>query len=396
MGLPVLHGLGALTAAGLSFGCDTGKAQQTARVPAYIEYLPGDPPHRYFLAAFPWDEGAEFVTHTWNPFALIFVFEWLTAAFALRPLKRVLAEPDALAQACVAWLFAGVGVFLGWTFTNSGGVCVAQLCTVLVSFLATGVVCVWDGLVVAPSNKYAAVPDPPDKEEEKFADEHGRLWRIPARIGGSADVGKKLGTSAYNYTEEISGVAWRYAEYCITAPLLFLAVVCLMVTDGPAWVFLTGYWLLIVCNALGIALHISFIFAVPLQPGEAGGLLPVITGVFFAGPWCALPCCFPSFSLCLTKKNWAGGAPRSTSPTCCWARGPACSCRWGAWCTSRGTSCSTRACPPWCSSSSGTSCSRTAPSGSSPRSCTRPGWAGRPCRSCSTSSTSSPSSRCPS
>lgn len=35
--------------------------------------------------------------------------------------------------------------------------------------------------------------------------------------------------------EQVWGVFFRYVEYCITAPLLFLAVVCLLVVDAPAW-----------------------------------------------------------------------------------------------------------------------------------------------------------------
>lgn len=319
LSLPVLHGLGALTAAGLSFGCDTGKAHQTARVPALIGNASST--HPQFLAAFPWDEGAEFVTHTWNPFALIIVFEWLTAAFALRPLRNVVKVPALLTQLCLAWLFAGVAVFLGWTFSNSGGICVAQLCTVLVSFLATAAVCVWDGLV---DTGYQPLPTPASGEQ--YADEHGRLWMIPQRING--DTALVIIKPTNDTSEAEAGVVWRYAEYCITAPLLFLAVACIMVTDGPAWLFLTGYWLLIVCNAIGIALHVSFCYARPLLPAEGGGLLPLITGLFFAGPWCALTLLFIVWFPTETMRM-AGAAPRSTSPTCCWARGPACSCRSG-------------------------------------------------------------------
>lgn len=35
--------------------------------------------------------------------------------------------------------------------------------------------------------------------------------------------------------DTLEGVIFRYVEYCITAPLLFLAVVCLLVVDAPAW-----------------------------------------------------------------------------------------------------------------------------------------------------------------
>ena len=50
-------------------------------------------------------------------------------------------------------------------------------------------------------------------------------------------------------------VFFRYIEYCITAPLLFLAVMCLLTVDAPAWLFLFGYWLIQACNVLGIAYH---------------------------------------------------------------------------------------------------------------------------------------------
>lgn len=35
--------------------------------------------------------------------------------------------------------------------------------------------------------------------------------------------------------EQVFGMFFRYAEYCVTAPLLFIAVVCLLVADAPAW-----------------------------------------------------------------------------------------------------------------------------------------------------------------
>lgn len=50
-------------------------------------------------------------------------------------------------------------------------------------------------------------------------------------------------------------VAYRYAEYCITAPLLFIAVTALLTVDAPAWLYFTGYWLIQACNAIGLAYH---------------------------------------------------------------------------------------------------------------------------------------------
>lgn len=37
------------------------------------------------------------------------------------------------------------------------------------------------------------------------------------------------------FKKAIHMVGFRYLEYCITAPLLFLAVMCLLTVDAPAW-----------------------------------------------------------------------------------------------------------------------------------------------------------------
>jgi hypothetical protein len=71
-------------------------------------------------------------------------------------------------------------------------------------------------------------------------------------------------------------ISFRYIEYCITAPLLFLAVMCLLTVDAPAWLFLAGYWMIQACNAIGIAFHYSICFEIwyaqeePKTPGGEG------------------------------------------------------------------------------------------------------------------------------
>jgi hypothetical protein len=35
--------------------------------------------------------------------------------------------------------------------------------------------------------------------------------------------------------DQFDGILNRYAEYCVTAPLLFIAVTCLLITDAPSW-----------------------------------------------------------------------------------------------------------------------------------------------------------------
>jgi hypothetical protein len=306
--LPILHAFGALLAMGLSFGCDTGQAQQTARRPLALALPPGLSSTTSFMAAYPWDEGAEFETHTWNPFALIFVFEWLTAGFALRPLKYYVGDKAFVLRLWLGWLALGMVVFTAWTFSNTGGVCPAMLATVSVSFVMSGVLGLyglfeWSG----DDQEYSlARLGEGDIEDDTYKDKNGRLWKVPRSV---CLLRKRRGTGGADFEEDRKawyeqkladeakreqeiqvyenwmGVILRYAEYCITAPLLFLAVVCLLVTDAPAWLFLTGYWLLVTCNAIGIALHVSFMAPMSVHTSEDGGLAPFALKLFFAGPW---------------------------------------------------------------------------------------------------------------
>ncbi len=294
--LPVLHAAGAFLALGLSFGCDTGQAVQTARSPYSLPVPPGISDTKSFMAAYPWDEGGEFQTHTWNPFALIFVFEWLTAGFALRPLQYWMDDKSWLLRIWIAWLVTGQAVFLAWIFNNSGGICPAMLATVSASFIMSGVVALyslrnWS----SDENKYYSMTRLTDEE---YRDREGSTWKVPPSVcmlrkrktvgtGGDGEDQESAAEQRQKIVlyENQTGVLLRYAEYCITAPLLFLAVVCLMVQEAPAWLFLTGYWLLITCNAIGIALHVSFIYPTSKSKEEDGGIAPFILRLFFAGPW---------------------------------------------------------------------------------------------------------------
>lgn len=309
--LPLLHAIGAILALSLSFACDTGRAKQSARVP-YRLPLPSSnfsfSADRAFLAAYPWDEGGEFVTHEWNPFALIFVFEWLTAGFALRPLmyyttsniRLLQVHPSPRACTCphadtphrpqvwVAWLAVGVAMFILWTILNSGGAHVAMLCTVLASFALSGVIGYLSLYEDTPGlNK----PMMAQKKKGDFQVLQGRVWWVPHSVAGLRYRGVAA-ESVDDYPqfdlelENLYGVILRYLEYCITAPLLFLAVVCLMVVDAPAWLFLTGYWLLVTCNAVGIAIHVSFWnHEKDSALKDSGGFPGFITRLFFANPW---------------------------------------------------------------------------------------------------------------
>jgi hypothetical protein len=290
--LPLLHAIGAILALSLSFACDTGRAVQTARIP-YRLPLPtinfSFSSDRAFLAAYPWDEDGEFITHQWNPFALIFVFEWLTAGFALRPLMYFMQSNGLLMQAWIGWLAAGVVLFLAWTFVNSEGYCVAMLCTVLASFALSMVVAY---LALIEDDTGLSIRLAKDKKAGGYEVLQGRVWWVPQGVAGlrrrtlAEDVYATDAMVVDKEQENSWGVIVRYIEYCITAPLLFLAVVCLMVVDAPAWLVLTGYWLLVACNAVGCALHACFVsHEEDRDMRDSGGLPGFVVRLFFANPW---------------------------------------------------------------------------------------------------------------
>lgn len=293
--LPALHGLGAILAVGLSFGCDTGKGQQTARVPRLV---PGQT-DAFFLQAYPWDEDNEFVTHTWNPFALIFLFEWLTAGFALRPVAYYYMNGLTILRVWLAWLAAGLVVFIIWSVTNSGGPCVAMLILGIFSFLASALIALAFFAWPESLGYYLLKREPPEEASGQYQDEDGRVWLVPkggalrnrrARLQEEEEGQTTVAAPATqpdpteNDFEVEFGVVLRFAEYCITAPLLFLAVLCLLTVDGPAWLFLTGYWLLLVCNALGVVLHLNFMLE-PRRDQDKKSGWPWILNFFTAGSW---------------------------------------------------------------------------------------------------------------
>jgi len=143
--LPILHGLSAIAALVICFYCDVGQMSHQARVPKAPRSIDVGAPFnnstvKLYASAFRWAEDAEFVTHTWNPFALTMVFQWLTAGFALRNIAPLIND-GITAAIWDAWLLAGYACFLTWSIVQPGAWCVAMFATVTASFVASAVIC---------------------------------------------------------------------------------------------------------------------------------------------------------------------------------------------------------------------------------------------------------------
>lgn len=188
--LPILHGLSAIAALVICFHCNVGQMFHQARIPrAQTPMQVGIPFNRshvkLFLSAYRWAEDEEFHTHTWNPFALTMVFQWLTAGFALRNVAP-LAHEGVVATVWYLWLVAGYAVFVTWSLVQAEAFCVAMFATVTVSFVASGLVCFaalgppgMCSLSSARDDRKRAGGEgekPKPHGEARLAQVNGRLW----------------------------------------------------------------------------------------------------------------------------------------------------------------------------------------------------------------------------
>lgn len=89
----------------------------------------------------------------------------------------------------------------------------------------------------------------------------GFPWRIPLKAGPNGE--DVLETNGLMSQQEISvilrqrlAVLLRYAEYTITASLLYVAVLSIFVVGPPSWAFIAGFTGIFACNASGLVLHL--------------------------------------------------------------------------------------------------------------------------------------------
>jgi hypothetical protein len=229
-----LHVLGAIVAAVFCFLCDAQKSRQIATVPfalpLSVSPLRNTSHARASRTAFPWGEDDGEPGHSWNPFLLVLAFEWLTACYAMCNLTSLFKH---ILWPAMGWLAAGLAMVITW-FAQNSGVLDRSLPIVLAwAFVTTAVLCIrFDRLRPSIMAPIAPVVVPSIMD--------GRIWLIPKTIAGLKVTGRaiftpdELDTEQQEY-ERVAGVLNRYAEYCVTAPLLFLAVTCLLVPDAPSW-----------------------------------------------------------------------------------------------------------------------------------------------------------------
>ena len=93
----------------------------------------------------------------------------------------------------------------------------------------------------------------------------GRLWDIPLKYMKEQNAEKEtlLQKSELEYTLKIRvQVILRYLEYAITAPLLYIAMICVVIVGPPYWAVMLGYLCMLGCCLCGVPLHFMHLLEV--------------------------------------------------------------------------------------------------------------------------------------
>lgn len=233
-----LHTCGAIVALVSGLACRVGPAWQ---IPILPRALPG--PRGSSLNISAWTQEAPVPMLALNPYLCIMAFEWITAAFAWAYLRRT--WPIAVPVVQQVWLATGAVLTVVWICLTLDFPCPLQGTVVLLMYAYSMYLC------LCP---YRRLPSRPEPSRSTYRNE-GRNWVVPSSVGHlkwhEADTVER-----HAQDEEIM---FRYDEYAITAPLLFLAVVALFLPGPPVWLELSCYFLIAACNVWGAPIHVSYL-----------------------------------------------------------------------------------------------------------------------------------------
>lgn len=244
-----------------------------------------------YREAKPWDNGVVISGNWyWNPYALLMVIEWLTASFSLFyvaekfrcPLPEVNKVYTILTYIAVGWNAVGLVLYFGWLGSARQG----NGFEIVLVFVLTGMAC----LIMLFFEKLLKMwvmgfPQTPTLIATK-ALSMGKIWNIPKKYlrtdAGDdqiiTEVVKKepaderdnrgledFTAGEYALNTELTirmRVVMRYMEYSITAPLLFLVILCLVVEGPPYWAYYIGYMCMFICCLCGVPAHILHLLEV--------------------------------------------------------------------------------------------------------------------------------------
>jgi len=186
----------------------------------------------------------------WHLFALLGHFEWVSSAFAFFYIEGPWNHHSWWIS--TAMVSAGTIFFLPWR----GTAFVNETLLLLVNM----------GACAAIFYNYRNVRNtsPEDSQSQESESDQGSAnsAAVPKSRLMVVKVPRallKTETPGFEATslKEVHLPAMRFAEYCISASELWVAVLAVFVTDPPAFMSVGGYSMILLCNLTGILLHYS-------------------------------------------------------------------------------------------------------------------------------------------
>ena len=256
----LMHFVMAIVVVSISFQCHSERYTNWAtKMLPFPSQCPANQTQAWcFKEAQPWADDEPLDYHAWNPFMMVTVFEFISAGFALFYLREQHQWPKWLQLFCryfpLVWIEIGFVLYLAWFFQraqpNWNEVLVVA-CSTTSSVLVLYFFDSWkDWFSGEVSRGLAHFFD----RRFSLAYRYGVSWHIPIRLANEAFQDD---TEVLSRLSIRLSVLLRFAEYCLTASLLYIAVLSLFVVAPPSWAFLVGFLGIFLCNLLGLPLQLT-------------------------------------------------------------------------------------------------------------------------------------------
>lgn len=265
-----------------------------------------------------WDTDVELPTRYWNPYLVLFTLQWITVGFSIFYVQE---QNLGLRLGALSWDALGLVFFTSWAFyrpyPGTGSAMMIFVCAI--SFLvAMAVITFFDAYATGVYSRLLASPARCAKKTVEVVCVNGRYWNTP--IGRLRAGPLKVSTIRGDAEDLVADdqvmlgmldgflIVVRYLEYAITSPLLLLAIFCLLVVDGPQWMYASCYWFMVACNVFGALLQYGAILGESMSLGEvAAGMVGLgnwkrsSSAIFMNLAWiCLLMAVVPVIYLCMT------------------------------------------------------------------------------------------------
>lgn len=228
--------------------------------------------------AMPWFDGYVIGSNSYfNPYVALFVFQWITFSLSLFYITRNMQQLTSKWER-VNKILKGVAIgwnMLGWLIYLIYYVVYGQ--SNWAEFLQYSIVWVFSSLLIwffdVELQKWAS-GFPSVLVEGEIIENAGRLWNIPSFLGESEKevLVEKKSMQLPELVKERMQVVMRYLEYACTAPILFVAIIDIMVVGAPYWAVILGYACVLGCCLYGIPLHLMHLQEVMIEQFSKGNM----------------------------------------------------------------------------------------------------------------------------